>query len=220
MRTIFLAFIVFSFVIAPSAFANPSEVAPADSTPQVVKVGDTFSGYTLEDAHGVKHSLKPETKLVLMSFNMELSKGIHKWLSEKDADFLGKNKTEYVVDITEMPGIITWMFARPKMKKYPFQILLADDEDFAPKYPKEEAKISAIELGTDSKVQKISFFTDMDAVDKAYFQPMEEAKNVKILSEQQMMPPAANNVPAEKVTSEKIAAENAVEKKETQKSLR
>lgn len=152
-----------------------TDLAQADE-PKIdpVKVGDKFQEYKLEDAHHKEHSLKPDTKLVLISFEMDLSKSIHKWLAKKEPNFLEKNKAEYVADITEMPGIITWLFARPKMQKYPFTILLADDENFAPRFPKEEEKILAVELDNSRVIKNISFFKNMKEVDAAYFKSATE----------------------------------------------
>lgn len=159
--------IVIQILVLLYFFVSP--VLAEDNKVEPIKVGDVFKPYKLEDAHHKKHTLKPETKLVLISFEMELSKGIHGWLANKEPDFLNKNKAEYVADITEMPGIITWLFARPKMQKYPFTILLADDEKFAPSFPREEEKILAIELDDNKVVKNLSFYKDMDAVSAAYF---------------------------------------------------
>lgn len=159
--------IVIAFVLSLTLI-NQS-VAEEDVVIKPVAVGDTFKPYTLEDPHGTLHTMRADTKLVIMSFEMELSKGIHAWLETKDADFLEKNKAEYVADITEMPDIITFLFARPKMRKYPFQILLADDDNFAPQFPKEEGRFVAFELSPEKVVTNISYFATMDDLDKAYF---------------------------------------------------
>lgn len=160
MKKLVLFFLALFFI--STTYAEEQKV-------EQLKIGDKFQEYSLEDAHHNKHTLKPETKLVLISFEMDLSKSIHQWLAEKEPNFLEKNNTEYVADITDMPGIITWLFARPKMQRYPFTILLADDDNFAPKFPKEDEKILAVELEPSRKVKNISFFKDMKEVDAAYF---------------------------------------------------
>ena len=143
-----------------------------------ITVGDVFKPYTFENPHEEKHTLKPETKLVIMSFEMEISKGIHTWLEKKEPDFLAKHNAEYVADITEMPGIITYLFARPKMQKYEFPILLADDDDFAPQFPKEEGKFVLFELNQNKEVVKISYFTNMDELSHEYFEKVTEVAPV------------------------------------------
>ena len=103
---------------------------------------------------------------------MSVSKAMNLWLNEKDKNYLAENSTEYISDITEMPSIITWLFAGPKMRKYPFEILLADDEHFAPKYPIQEEKILVLDLDASKKVTAISYFENMDQIEKAKFSPV------------------------------------------------
>ena len=148
---------------AVSKAESATEAAPA--APKAVAVGEKFPGYELEDQHGNKHSLDPATQIVLISTNMELSKSVHGWLLEKPPTYLADHHIEYVSDITDMPGIISWMFAKPKMRKYPFRILLADDEAFAPNYPAEEAKLAAFELAPDRTVKRIAFLNSVAEVE-------------------------------------------------------
>ena len=141
-----------------------------------LKVGDAFKAYELEDPHHVKHALKPETRLIIMSFEMDLSKSIHGWLEKKGADFLSKNKAEYVADITDMPGIITYLFARPKMQKYSFPILLADDDNFASQFPVEEGKFIVFEIDENKIIKNVSYFMTPEDMEKQYFLAQEETK--------------------------------------------
>ena len=164
MNKIFITTLITLLLTVGSSFAE-------DPQPQTLKVGDTFKVYELEDAHRVKHSLKPETRLIIMSFEMDLSKSIHAWLEKKDPNFLQSYKAEYVADITEMPGIITYLFARPKMQKYPFQILLADDENFGPTFPKEEGKFVVFEIDENKIVKNISYYATPEEMEKKHFSP-------------------------------------------------
>ena len=166
----FLGLLLMTAAISVRALADEA------AAPAPLKKGDHFAGYELENQHGVKHQLAGDTELVLMSFDMELSKSVHAYLSEKDPNYLREHHVEYVVDITEMPGIISYLFAKPKMRKYPFDILLADDETFGPKFPKEDKKLLVIELAKDRTVKNIQFLDSMEAVDKEYFQKPKEDK--------------------------------------------
>lgn len=130
-----------------------------------LKVGDTLETYSLVDNHGKMHQLKADTEVVLLSFEMDKSKEIHNWLAEKEPDFLTKNKTEYIADITKMPAIITKLFAGPKMAKYKFPILLANEKGFAEKYPKSPQKITTLILDKNRNVSHILFLNNMDEVD-------------------------------------------------------
>ena len=165
--------ILCSFLLYPCTSVLAEEVQ------KPIAAGDKFQGYALEDQHGVKHDLGADTRLVLVSFDMDLSKSVHAWLSTKEPNFLEQHNAEYVVDITEMPGLISYLFAKPKMRKYPFEILLADDVSFSPKFPKEESKLVVISLLPDKTIKEIRFLSSMEEVDKDYFQQPAEL-NVKV----------------------------------------
>ncbi len=158
------------FFIAVLALLLLNSAALAEDPPvKPLQVGDTVETYTLEDQHGEKHTLKDDTRHLLISGTMSVSKEMNTWLNEKDKNYLAQNSTEYISDITEMPALVTWLFAGPKMRKYPFEILLADDENFAPKYPLEEGKILMLDLDASKKVTGISYFENMDQIEKEKF---------------------------------------------------
>ncbi len=162
------ALILLSLVLAPVNGLVAEEAKP-EPTARTLSIGDQFPNQTYEDPHEAKHQLNPDTQYVLVSFEMELSKGIHTWLSEKEPDYLEKHKMQYVSDITKMPSIITFLFARPKMKRYKFPILLAKDEKFAPQFPILEGKFALFELDDDRIVKEVRYFKDMPTLDRVVF---------------------------------------------------
>lgn len=150
-------------LIAQPAFAEKEKAAP------VLSVGEKFPDYNFQDPHEKPITIAPDTRLLLLSFEMELSKGIHTWLSEKDKNYLSKHNTQYIADITPMPAIISYLFGKPKMRKYEFPIMLADDSEFGPKFPKEEEKITVMQINQDKQIESISFYKDMNEIAAAFF---------------------------------------------------
>ena len=136
----------------------------------VLKVGDSvidlIEEYSIEDQHGVLRILSKDTEEIIISFDMKLSKKFHKWLNEKESNYLSRNKAEYIIDIREMPSIITWLFAGPKMRKYGFRILLIKEGDLGDRFPKEEGSFTVIKLGQDQKVTNIRFIDNIDSLTK------------------------------------------------------
>ena len=130
-----------------------------------VEVGKVFPSYSLEDQFGNAHSLAAETRVVFISSEKDVSKKISDWLKPKPKGFLDANKAEYVSDITPMPGIITTLFALPKMKKYPFTVYLADDKEFAKTYPSEDGKIAVFLLGEGQIVKEIKYIDKPEELD-------------------------------------------------------
>lgn len=147
------------------ADVNEQQEANAISEKLPISTGDAFGGFSLEDQFHNKHELNPASQRIVISSEMEKSKEVHKWLSENDPKFLEKNNIEYIADITSMPGIITWLFARPKMQKYPFTILLANDKKFGERYPKQEGKLAVFDLDSAGKVTGINFVDQIKDVE-------------------------------------------------------
>ena len=119
-----------------------------------------MEAYTLEDQFGTLRTLQKDTEEVILSFDMKLSKVFHKWLKDKESNYLMNRNTEYIIDITGMPSIITWLFAGPKMRKYGFRILLIKEGNFGDNIPKQEGKFTMIKLDENHNITNIS----MDAI--------------------------------------------------------
>ena len=137
-----------------------------DTTADLIKVNDVFETYSLEDQFGEIQTLRKDTKTVIASFDMKLSKSFHKWLKLKDDSYLDDNKAEYIIDIREMPKIITYLFAGPKMRKYKFSIRLIKDGVYGDEYPKQEKSFTVITLNQDHSISDISFINDFDELAK------------------------------------------------------
>jgi hypothetical protein len=124
---------------------------------EVAEVGKPFPAYTLADQFGNTHSLSPATRFVVVASEKGVSERLNEWLKPKEQGFLAAHKTEYVSDIEPMPGIITKMFALPKMKKYPFTLLLATEKDFARTYPNQKGKIAVFVLDDNQVLADLKF---------------------------------------------------------------
>lgn len=126
-------------------------------------VGDAMPRYNLQDQHGNACSLQAETRWVLLSFSMSHSKKLHQWLTERPT-FFSDRKTEYVADISPMPAIINTLFAGPKMRRYPFPIIQATEDDFAESYPVQEDAYLLIELDEQQRVAAFHYPTSVEDV--------------------------------------------------------
>ena len=126
------------------AFANPLAV---DSTVSELKIKDQFEK---------EHTLNANIKTILFASDKATSDMLRDYLlplSEKE-NILEKNNAVYIADISGMPSLISKYIALPKMKKYPFSILLLDDTN-KENFVKEEGKIIVYTL-ENSKVTNIS----------------------------------------------------------------
>lgn len=121
-----------------------------DSTVNYIKIKDQFEK---------EHTIGTNVKTILFASDKKTSDMLRDYLlpiSEKE-NVLEKNGAVYVADISGMPSLISKFIALPKMKKYPFSILLLDDTNKA-NFTKEEGKIIvySLEAGKVVKIDKIS----------------------------------------------------------------
>lgn len=134
---------------------------------EMVQVGRPFPAYTVQDAFAQTSTLQKATRFVIVASEKDVSGRINEWLTAKGADYLPGRKAEYVSDITPMPSLITEMFARPKMKKLPFKILLARDEAFARTYPSRPGQIALFVLDEQQVLAEIRYFPAPASLEKA-----------------------------------------------------
>jgi hypothetical protein len=132
---------------------------------QVAEKGKPFPPYTLPDQFDQTNTLSRETRYVIITSQMEISGLVNTWLKGKTNDFLSTQRIEYVADITPMPQLITKLFALPKMKKYPFRLLLARDPKFAATYPRQTGRIALFILDESQVVQKIKFLEKPEEIE-------------------------------------------------------
>jgi len=124
------------------------------------KVGDGLPGITLPDQFDKNYNIRADDTTLIMAFEKDVSVGVNEYLKIKPGNFLPQHHAKYISDISSMPGIITSMFALPKMKKYPFSMLLIYD-DFGKKFNRQEGKITVFKLKY-GVVQSIRYITDKD----------------------------------------------------------
>lgn len=122
-----------------------------------LSLGKDIPTIKIKDQFEKIHTIDLQVKTILFASDKETSEILRDFLLEKDKDFLNKNNAVYVADISGMPSLIAKFFALPKMKKYPFSVLLLDDTN-KDNFKKEEGKIIiyTLEKNNVKNIQKIS----------------------------------------------------------------
>ncbi len=121
------------------------------------KVGEKLPPIELADQFEKKFKIETSDTTIIMAFEKDVAISIAEYLKSKPSTFLAENHSKYISDISEMPSMITSLFALPKMKKYPFSILLIEDE-FAKKFNRQDAKITVFSLQKGT-IKTIKFIT-------------------------------------------------------------
>jgi hypothetical protein len=125
--------LIFTALLALGAFANS------------LSVGSDVSQIKIKNQFDAINPIGAETKTILFASDKATSDILKEYLLSKEGDILTKNNALYVADISGMPSLISKFIALPKMKKYPFSVMLLDDtnKDF---FGKEEGKIIVYSL--------------------------------------------------------------------------
>ena len=134
---------LFTVLLGLSAFANS------------LTVGTNIPTLTVKDQFEKEHIIDANIKTIIFSATKTEGTTIKEFLLTKDKDYLTTNKAAYVADITGMPGLITKFIALPKMKDYPFSVLLIDEANKT-LFPVKEDMISIISL-ENGKVTDIKY---------------------------------------------------------------
>ena len=138
--------LIFTAILALNAAANS------------FSVGDTVPDITINDQFEKAHKIYANVKTVLFASDKDASDILKEYLLSKEGDILTANNAIYVADISGMPSLITKFFALPKMKKYPFSVMLLDDTNKG-NFVKEEGKIIVYTLDNLKVLDKRSITT-------------------------------------------------------------
>ncbi|MCT7545178.1 hypothetical protein N5T80_02470 [Aliarcobacter cryaerophilus] len=122
-------------------------------------VDSVVDNLKIKDQNEVEKVIDTNVKTILFASDKSTSDMLRDYLlplSEKE-NILEKNSAVYVADISGMPSLISKFIALPKMKKYPFSVLLLDDTN-KDNFVKEDGKIIvySLENGKVVKIDKIS----------------------------------------------------------------
>ena len=135
---------------------------------ETYKVGDTLAAFACKDQHEKSFSYEPgAVRVIAVSYEMGVGKDTNGWLAKQPLDFLGSRKAVFLADIYPMPGIGR-AFALPKMRKYPHQILLADEEKLLERHPRQKGRLTVFLLDEKGVITEIRFVDPEKEIAKAF----------------------------------------------------
>ncbi|WP_419677970.1 hypothetical protein ACN2EN_00510 [Aliarcobacter lanthieri] len=132
-------------------------------------VDSVIENIKIKDQNEVEKTIDANVKTILFASDKGSSDLLRDYLlplSEKE-NILEKNSAVYVADISGMPSLISKFIALPKMKKYPFSVLLLDDTN-KDNFTKEDGKIIvySLEDGKVTEIRKISTTEELSEIIK------------------------------------------------------
>lgn len=121
----------------------------------VYKVGDSIIPFSLPDQFDKVHLVNSkEYKVLFVAFEKDVAVRFSKHLQDKPMDFLQKHKALFISDIHEMPSFVTKMFALPKMRDYPYPLLLIYEQREI--FPKQADALTIVKMGKNA-IEQIDF---------------------------------------------------------------
>lgn len=146
--------ILFSVLLFVATFAN------------ALNIGDATPTFEIKDQFEKNHKIAADAKTILVAADKGTSEVLRDYFLAKDAKFLTTNKAYYVADISGMPSLIAKFFALPKMKKYPFSVLLVDEEQ-TKSFTKKEGNITVYTVNN-GKISDIKYVKDTAGLDSVF----------------------------------------------------
>ena len=120
-------------------------------------VGDTVPAFSAKDQFGTNYTFAPGPKFLLLGFDMSASKAANAKFAALGRDGFEKLGAVYVMDVHTMPAIGKF-FALPKMRKYPFRVVLAESAELLTPFPRQPEKITVLALAPDGKIRAIRYW--------------------------------------------------------------
>lgn len=122
--------------------------------------------FKYETPQGRRMRVPNRTELIVVAFEKDTGKLVNEYLKSKDPYYMPKRHAIYIADISNMPTIITNIFALPKLRKYKHPIYLHFDDEFGDFVPSKEEQITIIRV-KNKKVTGISYVTTMKELQAA-----------------------------------------------------
>jgi hypothetical protein len=106
----------------------------------------SLAGLVLPDQHGATHPLPPGTRTVVFVADMDATTIVHALLGERAPDYLDARRAVFIADIHRMPRIITRFVALPRMRRYPYRMLLIRDDTTGARFPRRAEHVTVLGL--------------------------------------------------------------------------
>ncbi len=142
MIKFFMAFLLMMSIIGCSSKGEE----PIDVKPKLV-LGGTLQNLTLNDQFEKPHTIKADTQKIVFAFSKDVAHTCNDFFVTKEADYLAKNHTQFIADVSAAPSLVRSMFIMPGLKDFKHTVLILDDETKAAPFRK-DAEVEKIIIVT------------------------------------------------------------------------
>jgi hypothetical protein len=99
----------------------------------------------LQDQFGEPAPALGDARVIFFSADMESSDLVTGAFAAEEKDLMAEAGVVYVADVSRMPGLISRLVAKPKMRRYPFRIVLDEAGEVTSAWPRQAGAITVIE---------------------------------------------------------------------------
>ncbi len=131
-----------------------------------LKIDDKISSFSLPNQFDKIHTINGETSKIIVTSEKENIELINDFLSSKNSDFLDKNHTVFIDNISKVSSLIVKMFIIPKLREYNYDILLIHNES-SKRFLEKENKIS-VYIIENAKVKDIKYISSKKELERDF----------------------------------------------------
>lgn len=131
-----------------------------------LQVGEKLPAIELNSQHDKPIKVAADIKTVIFTKDKKAGKLINTFLAKQDASFLKDNKICFIANISGMPKMISRVFAIPKMRKLPYDVLLARNKTDVAFMPYKKSFVSLVKI-KGGAISSIEFIDNADELTEA-----------------------------------------------------
>lgn len=132
-----------------------------------LRAGDVLPVLTLKDQHDKTAIVPDDLRQVIFAADNGGAGLVTGWLDAQPKEWLQQTKRVYLADIHKMPGLITRMFALPKLREKPYQIMLGREEADLAAFPRKKDCVTLLPVSA-GKLGEAAFACDTQSLQGAF----------------------------------------------------
>jgi hypothetical protein len=121
-------------------------LSPSLAFAEPLSVGHSLTPFTLADQFAKSQQIAETDTLLLFAADMEGAGLVKQAFVESPSDPFAPVGIRYVADISEMPALVATMFAKPKMRDYPYSVILDEEGETTLNWPRQAGLVTVMRL--------------------------------------------------------------------------
>jgi hypothetical protein len=113
-----------------------------------LRAGDPLPTLMLKDQHDKPAAVPADLRQIIFAADNGGAGLVTGWLDAQPKDWLQQSRRVYLADIHKMPGLITRMFALPKLREKPYQIVLGREQADLAAFPRKKDCVTLLPVSS------------------------------------------------------------------------